>query len=238
VLDRRDPENPRQCSRQFTLACADNQQICDAPQIAEAMTKHMPRARLRVVSIDYLVANDGLARGGVDVAIGPNAAPPGSFCAELYRERGVAVVRRNHPRVEMRMTRELFNSSKHVDTLITLGQAGAGHNLAEKFFRRHGLVRNVVLSVPSFTAAAMIAVRTDCVACLPGRIAQALGRYLPLRILEVPARGFEMPLNLHWHSRTHADASAQYFRDLIISTLRDRPPARRTRATPGRAHQC
>jgi len=88
-----------------------------------------------------------------------------------------------------RLTRELFNSLQHVDVLIALGKAGSGHGLAEAFFRKHRLVRKVALAVPSFTAAAMATVHTDYVACLPRRVARTLCRYLPLKILELLARG-------------------------------------------------
>ncbi len=224
VLDQERDVDPAQCTRRFTLACADSQQIHDVPRIAKALSKRMPRARLRVVSIDYLLANDGLRRGDVDVAMGPRLAQPGLFCEDLYREDGVAVVRRDHPLVAKRMTSELFNSLEHVDVLITLGQGGHGHSQAEKFFRKHRLVRNVALAVPSFTAAALTAVQTDYVACIPRGVAESLSQYAPLKILELPVRGLSVGLTLIWHSRSRTDANIRLFRELIVATLKKRGP--------------
>ena len=199
------------------------------PRIAKALSERMPRARLRVVSIDYLLANDGLTRGDVDVAMGPRLAQPGLFCEDLYREDGVVVVRRDHPLVTKRMTSGLFNSLEHVDVLITLGQGGHGHSRAEKFFRKHGLVRHVALAVPSFTAAALAAVQTDYVACIPRGVAEALSRYVPLKILELPVRGLSVGVTLIWHSRTQSDATLRHFRELIVATLKDRRAETRDR---------
>jgi DNA-binding transcriptional LysR family regulator len=223
-------EDPVQCARQFTFACADNQQIHDVPRIAEAMATQMPQARLRVVSPDYLEANDGLSRGLVDAAIAPRRAQPGVFCAQLYTETGVVIARRDHPLVRRTVTRELFNSLGHIDTHIALGQPEQGHATCEQFFRRHRLVRHVALVVPSFTAAAMVAARTDYIACVPKRVALALAEHSSLRVLDMPARGLEITLYLCWHTRTHADAMARYFRELIITALRENGAPRRPAA--------
>jgi DNA-binding transcriptional LysR family regulator len=219
--------DPARCTRHFTLSCADNLQIHDVPRIAAAMARRMPHARLRVDSPDYLLANDGLARGLVDLATGPRISQPGYFCVRLYSDTGVAVVRRDHPRVGRTLTRDLFNTLPHVDTYITLGQAGQGHATSERFFRRHRLERHVALAVPTFTAAAMVALRTDYIACLPSRVAYGLAQHLPLRVLELPARGLDVAIHLIWHARTHIDAAARYFRELVVDTLRkaDATPA-------------
>jgi DNA-binding transcriptional LysR family regulator len=235
VLNRERDVDPAECTRRFTLACADSQQIHDVPRIAKALSERMPRARLRVVSIDYLLANDGLTRGDVDVAMGPRLAQPGLFCEDLYREDGVVVVRRDHPLVTKRMTSELFNSLEHVDVLITLGQGGHGHRQAEKFFRKHGLVRHVALAVPSFTAAVLAAAQTDYVACILRGVAEALSQYVPLKILELPVRGLSVGLTLIWHSRTQSNATLRHFRELIVATLKNMRAKLGSRTCPQRA---
>jgi DNA-binding transcriptional LysR family regulator len=107
-----------------------------------------------------------------------------------------------------------------MDVLITLGQGGHGHRQAEKFFRKHGLVRHVALAVPSFTAAVLAAAQTDYVACIPRGVAEALSQSVPLKILELPVRGLSVGLTLIWHSRTQSDATLRHFRELIVATLK------------------
>src|SRR4051812_5096873 len=56
--------------RELTLAVADVGQLVRLPSIVKALATRMPRARLRVVSIDGLVALGGLSGTQVDVVIG------------------------------------------------------------------------------------------------------------------------------------------------------------------------
>jgi DNA-binding transcriptional LysR family regulator len=221
ALDRDTVFDPREATTHFTLACADSQQIHDVPKIAAMLSKKMPRATLSVVSIDFLLANDGLNSGSVDAAFAPRIDGQGLHYAHLYDEVGVAVVRRDHPRVKSRLTKTLFNSEPHVDVLIALGQGGHGRTGIEKVFRAAGLERRVVISVSSFTAAALIASKTDHVACLPRRVARTLAPLLGLRILPLPIPEAKLDVGLVWHERTNASVERRYFRDQVLAVLRE-----------------
>jgi DNA-binding transcriptional LysR family regulator len=226
-------------TRAFTLAAADGNQVADVPCVVEAFARELPRARLRIVSSDYLVSSDGLATGEIDAAFGVEGMPlgPGMHSRTVYEEVGTLVVRRDHPRIRERMTPELFNSLRHIDVQVALGKTGAGHAIAELVWRRQGLSRAVALTVPHFVAAAMAAARTDYVAALPRRVAETICPLLPLKIAEP---SFTMPsaaVTLFWHSRTDGDAGARYFRDLIAAAVRDPragAPVRQERAKSSR----
>src|SRR5271170_4944580 len=56
---------PEQSTRTFTVAAADNHQTSEGSRIAAAFARRLPRAELRMVSADFLVATDGLASGEV-----------------------------------------------------------------------------------------------------------------------------------------------------------------------------
>jgi DNA-binding transcriptional LysR family regulator len=218
-------------TRAFTLAAADGNQVCDVPRIVETFARELPRARLRVVSSDYLVSSDGLATGEIDAAFGVAGMPlgTGQHSRPLYEEVGALAVRRDHPRVRDRMTPELFNSLRHIDVQVALGRTGAGHDIAERTWRALGLSRQVVLTVPHFVAAALAAARSDYVAALPRRVALVL---CPLLGLKMARPTFEMPkaaVTMVWHVRTDADAGAQYFRELIARATRDPKTSKRRR---------
>jgi hypothetical protein len=68
----------------------------------------------------------------------------------------------------------------------------------------------------------MVVAHTDNIACIPRRVALALTEHAPLRVLDLPARGLEIWPYLWWHARTHVDAAAGYFRELIITALREK----------------
>lgn len=217
--------------RTFTLCLADSHQTHDAPLIAQAVARRMPRARLRIVSPDFLVATDGLATGSIDAAFFPQFPLPAGLRAQvLFDELAMLAVRRNHPTVKRQVSREQFNTLRHIDVQVALGRPGAGHEAAERHWKQAGLHRDVFLTVPSFVAAAMAAADTDCIAALPDRVATLFARLLPLKIVRATFALPTLPTQLVWHERTHADAGARFFRELIVATVGK--PARR--AAPGR----
>jgi DNA-binding transcriptional LysR family regulator len=221
ILDCKRGFQPAETTRGFTVAAPDGNQVCDVPAIVETFARELPRAKLRIVSADYLLSSDGLATGEIDAAFGVAGMPlrAGQQSRPLYEEIGTLVVRRDHPRIRDRLTPKLFNSAQHIDVQLALGRAGTGHQIAEQKWRALGLQREVVLAVPHFVAAALAAARSDYVAALPRRVAMTLASMLPLRITRPT---FEMPrvaVTLVWHARTDADAGARYFRELIARAV-------------------
>ena len=219
MLDRRGFV-PEETARTFTIALADSYQVCDAPRIARAFSARLPRAALRVVSADYLAATDGLASGDVDVTFAPaQSVQPGMRSTPLFEERGALVVRRNHPRVGRRMTRELFNALPHIDVHVVLGRPGTGHRVAQRQWEEARVRRRVVLTVPYFFVAAMAAAETDAVAALPERVAELAVRLLPLKQVTAVFPLPRLTTAMVWHERTEADPGARYFRKLVAEAV-------------------
>src|SRR5580693_3705199 len=54
AVDRGPSFVPRETTRTFTIAAADNHQTSEAPRIAAAFAKSLPHAELRMVSADFL----------------------------------------------------------------------------------------------------------------------------------------------------------------------------------------
>jgi DNA-binding transcriptional LysR family regulator len=213
-------------TRRFTLACSDAEQVSEVPRIAAAFARKLPNASLRVMSVDQLESMGGLASGEVDAAIAPAHHPlPDVHASDLYEEEGVLIVRKGHPHVRRRMSKEQFNSLRHIDILLALGGPGIGHRIVEEFFASHGLHRDIAISVPSFAAAAAIAVQTDWVAGMPRRMATAFLRQMPLITVAMPVPAVRFRIQLVWHERTHKDAGAGVFRALILAAVRTRSQA-------------
>jgi DNA-binding transcriptional LysR family regulator len=168
----------------------------------------------------------GLASGEVDAAIAPAHGPlPDVHASELYEEEGVLIVRKDHPHVRRRMSKEQFNSLRHIDILLALGGPGIGHRVVEEFLASHGLHRDIAISVPSFAAAAAIAAQTDWVAGMPRRMALSFLRQMPLITVEMPVPAVRFRIQLVWHERTHKDTGAEVFRELILDSVRTRSQA-------------
>jgi DNA-binding transcriptional LysR family regulator len=213
------PFEPQTSTRVYSLALSDTDQLSSLSRVARAFTRSLPSARLEIVSIDTLISSGGLDGSSVDAAIVPPGPPDGTHLRPLYEDEAVFVVRKRHPRIGRRLTPALFNAEGHVDVHLVLGKAGIGHRAAEDAFARHGLSRRVAVTVPTFAAAATVVASTDLLAGMPRRVATTLARSLPLVVLPPPMPALRFPMMLAWHERTHQDAAAAYFRDLIASAL-------------------
>jgi DNA-binding transcriptional LysR family regulator len=219
IVERDRRFDPSAETRTFTLACTDSHELSDLPRILRLFTRRLPRATLRIVSIDRVIMDDGLA-SDVDATIAPTVtiAPPLQH-QPLYIEEGVAVVRRDHPRVRRSLTRALFQELPHVDVRVA-GDQSPHHRAAEARLARLSLQRQVAMIVPRFMAAAIAVSQTDCLAALPRRFATAAARILPLKLLPLPFPAPQLPLSLAWHLRTDTADVMRFFRALIQEALR------------------
>jgi DNA-binding transcriptional LysR family regulator len=211
---------PEESTRTFTIALADSHQATEVPRIARAFAKRLPHATLRVVSADYLAATDGLSSGDIDVAFAPEQAVlPVMRSQRVFEESAALVVRRDHPRIGRRITRELFNQLPHIDVHVALGRPGTGHRVAQRGWERAGVRRRVVLTVPYFMTAALAAAATDCIAGLPDRMAALCVSLLPLKKVAAAFPLPSMTTVMIWHQRTDADPGACAFRDVVAGAV-------------------
>ena len=212
---------PRDSTRRFTLAAADNHQVGEIPKIAAVFARELPRAELRIVSADFLAATDGLAKGEIDAAFVPtDMVLPGHHGTVVFEERAALVVRRDHPKVRGKLTPKLFGELPHIDVEVALGRKGVGHQQAARHWRQSGLERHVRITVPYFTTAALVAARTDCIAGLPNRVAEALVAILPIKIVPTTFPLPTMRISLVWHDRTDGDPGARFFRKVVVDAVR------------------
>jgi DNA-binding transcriptional LysR family regulator len=218
-----DAFDPATTDRELTLAIADVVQVVKLPAIVAALASRMPRARLRVLSIDALVASGGLAGTAVDVVLGAGDKGAGVHAQPLYDESIVLVARAGHPTIRPRLTKAQLAALRHVDVQVVQGTSNRG--LAASYAAL-GVTRDVSLVVPTFTAAAAVVARTDLVASLPASLLDVFGKRLALRRIMTPLAPLATTINLLWHERTDGDPALRIFREVVVQATGSRPSTR------------
>ncbi|HET7540644.1 MAG TPA: LysR family transcriptional regulator [Polyangiaceae bacterium] len=208
--------DPRTAQAVLTLALADAGQLARLPRLAASVAERMPRARLRVVNVDTMLALGGLGGTEVDAAIGVSHAAPGIHRQALYTERYVVVARRGHPRLTARASLRALAVEGHAEVHVAFGKPSS---VLERAYKNVGLVRTVAVVVPTFTAAAAVVAATDLVAAIPESVVHALGPALDLSIVSTPLRIAPLAMYLSWHQRTHSDPALSLFRKLIVQAV-------------------
>jgi DNA-binding transcriptional LysR family regulator len=209
--------DPATCSRRFTLAVADAGQLAYVPRIVGRMASELPKAQLRVVGIDALVALGDLGSSEIDVHIGVRGQGPGLHHEPLMEERTVMIARRRHPVTRGRPSRARLEALRHVQIEMVPGR-GLRDPVGEAF-RRANVRRVVAVSVPTFTAAAAVVATTDLVAMVPASFARTYAAQLGVAVIDGAAPAHRVQLVLSWHDRSHTDPASIAFRSLIKAAL-------------------
>jgi len=204
--------DPATTDRELTLAIADVGQVVRLPQMVAALGRRLPRARLRVLSIDTLAALGGLAGTEIDASIGAGERGPGVHAQPLYDEHFVLVARAGHPTVRRRVSAAQLAAVRQVEVHVAPGH---GNRALAASYAALSVVRDVAVTVPTFTAAAAIVASTDLVASLPDSLLRLLAPRLGLRKVATPLAPVTTRINLLWHERTHQDPVLQLFRDVL-----------------------
>ncbi|MEI9938637.1 MAG: LysR family transcriptional regulator [Pseudomonadota bacterium] len=216
VVTRR-PFDAATCTRTFTLAMADAGQIAWLPSIAAMLSQAMPLARLRVVGIESLLTLGDLGSGEIDLHFGVRATGPGIHADTLYDEPLLLLARGDHPESHRTLSRERLSSLNHVGVEVAPGRGF--RDPLTKSYAHARLPRSVVMTVPTFAAAASVAAATDFVATLPRSLLQAQGHALGLVALSGPIPKHAVGMALCWHERTHSDPGAAAFRGLVRGAI-------------------
>ncbi len=201
------------CTRMFTLAVADAGQVTWVPRIAAAMAREMPLAHLRVIGIDSLISLGDLTSSEVDLHLGKPAKGPGLHVEALFEEQTVLVARRSHPAARKRVSRRELGTLRHVRVEML-----PGRSLRDPIavaYARADVPRVVVMTVPSFAAAATVVASSDLVTTVPASLHAVQGAKWGLRAVTGPLPMHTIEMALCWHERTHADPAVVAFRALV-----------------------
>lgn len=206
--------DPATSTREFTLACADYYGMVVVPPLAAALREQAPRATLRVLTLDQLVAGGGLARE-VDVHVGrPPTLPAGCRVQSLFEERFVCVTRKT--KAAARMSLREFAAAEHVRVQVL----DAVRDPIDVALQARGIERNVALTVAHFSLAPLVVLRTGWIATMSERLARLYAGFLPLTLRAPPFALSARPVQMIWHERTHADPATRFFRALVVAASR------------------
>jgi DNA-binding transcriptional LysR family regulator len=169
--------------RDFRLAAPDHLGTILAVPLVQHFRKRAPNARFALSVLLGEDALEQLRRNQSDVALGQFLGDLDGFNVKrLYTDRYVLVARRNHPGLTARLSKKQFERLEHV----AISAGGDFRVLTDAQFRRLGVSRRIVATVPRFTTAFETVSRTDAVAIAPERLARAQANTFGLKIFALP----------------------------------------------------
>ena len=209
---------PEDADRLFTLAPNSYAELTLMPALVARLRDLAPAIKLRFTAFGNDLSETGVTSGATAMVLGRIVDPPDNLIVQHLMDESLAcVVRTDHPDIGASISREQYESLKHVNVLPP-GRLRVGLFQA---LEKHHLKRDVAISVTHFlTVPEMIAV-TDYCATLPSLICRKLERDPRLKVLPAPVDLGTFPLEMAWHVRYRNDPAHQWLRSLVaeVATL-------------------
>jgi DNA-binding transcriptional LysR family regulator len=212
----RAPFDPATSERRFRLLLSDVGMILFAPPLTARLAAAGPGLTLEAVPLDSRHFEAKLASGEADLALGVfPGAPRGLRRQPLYVDRYASVARRTHPDLRRLRTAAGFRRARHV--IVAASDTGHGaHEVVQDALDAALAPETVLLRLPSFVAAAVVASQSDGVATVPANLARALAG-LQLAGFRPPIAIPPIPVAQYWHERYQRDPGHRWLRETCFA---------------------
>ena len=219
--------------REFRVGAADFLTATFLGEVVELMRKEAPMTRLSVIplrgDLDYETA---LANGELDLVIGnwPNP-PPQLHLSILLEDDIVCLMGKQNPLAE-NMTQANYLAAAHI---VPLPYSNMHRGVVETHLSSMRLARNAVITLPFFSIAPYLLVRSDLVFTTSRHFANYYADFLPLKIVTPPIAFPEMRFYQLWHERTHRSNAHEWLRSVFTKASRQTREANRKSAKLAKA---
>jgi DNA-binding transcriptional LysR family regulator len=227
------PFVPQTTARTFHIAAGDYSTAMILPSLMARITVVAPQVHLRVFPANRLDVIANLDDGRIDLAFGWfDSVPERMRRSSVAVEREVILVREGHPLTEGEVTTERLLSFRRIVVELTGSeeQAVAGFLDERGSSRRvwidrllvgatpgnEGLIGEVAMSVPYFSAVPSVLQLTDMVAVLPQQLALRMSRQDKVVVLDTPYQPAEVRVDAVWHERIDRDAGGRWLIDQLL----------------------
>lgn len=205
--------DPATADLTVSMAASDYGQYAVLMPLAVALGREAPGLRLAFRALDAANLAQQMERGEVDVALmTPQIAPARLRMRNLFEERYVAILRRNHPAAGGVLDLDTYCGLEHV---VVSPQGGGFAGPADDALAAHGRVRRVALSAASFLIVPELIERSDMVALIPERIARDRADRLQMFAPPLPVPGFSIAMV--WHDRTNDHPAQRWLRTRLLA---------------------
>ena len=204
--------DPATLTRAFKLLVSEVGMIVFLPALMRRVAQEGPSLSVDAVPLDARPYETKLESGEADLALGAFPKPAlGLRRQRLYSTTYLSLARIGHPDQGALRTRAGFLSARHI--MVTASNTGhAAHRNAQQSLDVEISPSNVMLRLPSFTAAAVVASQTDGIATLPMKLARILAEQLGLVAFKPPVTFPSIEIAQYWHERFHRDAGHKWLR--------------------------
>lgn len=206
--------NPATAQSTFRIAASDYVETTIGINLIQQLTTQAPGIRIRITNLNKETVMDAIDDNRIDLFIGAKL-PLKSWHVEqnLYREEFVCVFKSDDALTELSM--EDYIRRSHLLVSMRDDFQGAGDEILEQQQQS----RQVIWSTPHFMAIPFLLANSDCVALLPGRMAQQCAKAMDLKLLPPPMMMEGFTVSMIWHQRNTNRPQHQWLRQQVIDAV-------------------
>ncbi|TDF64945.1 LysR family transcriptional regulator [Cupriavidus sp. L7L] len=203
--------DPAKSHRKFFISMTDISHLEFLPALVNRVNEVAPTVQIEVMRITGETSKQ-LEAGESDLAIGfMPELEAGFYQQRLFTQGFACVVRKDHPRVNVRVTAAIFRNERHV----AITAAGTGHDLVERKLAELKMERQLALTLPTLPGLGNLLANTDLLATVPERVANMLMRIANVKALPPPVSFPSFSIKQHWHERYHHDPANRWLRSVV-----------------------
>lgn len=209
--------DPQSSTRVFKIATTDYFETIALPGLLAHLRERAPGVQIITRPLHGSLPKEELEAGSIDLAIAGyfGALPEGYYKQLLFKDDFVCVSGEKKFGGKQGMSVKEYADSKH----ILISPSGDMKSKSEAILKRHGHAQEFVAGISSFSAPGWVVAETDYLLTCPRRLAQTFGRYLPVKVRELPFKMEEISVVQVWHLRNHKDPAHVWLRGTIKKTL-------------------
>lgn len=208
---------PKTTKRTFVISTLDYAELIVSDKFMKRLEQAAPNSKITFMSRTQY-AFDHLAKGICDVvlAVKPKQCPEDIVVEELYKDRLVCIVDKEHPLANKPITLDDFLSFPHCilktdfdEPMVDIALAAINKS------------RKITKESPNFVAAITSLKGTNMIISVPASAARIAKNLVDFVINDMPFEAPELTICMMWHKRNEDRPGHLWFREQLKSAFQD-----------------
>lgn len=203
--------DPSTAHRNFHIGVPDYAGVFLLPRLCAYLDVHAPEVSLSILPLDDRKSADVVAYEGVELRMtihGEEGITRPVQTERLIEDKFMVLMRREHPLARRQITLEEYLKARHVKV------TGLG-NAIDNRLAQMGLVRQIMVKIPSWQGLLAIVESTNLVTLIPKHWTHWNEIRNRFAFMPLPLDDFFLTIDALWHPRNEHDLGHRWFRGVI-----------------------
>lgn len=222
-INQPDEFNPDTSHQKFNIALVESAYPLILPHFLPALFSNAPNVSISshnwsdstFESLRNGELDIGITGRDIDITHAALTMPTPKYISEteIYRDRQMCVVRKDHPILNKDWNLDRYLNLRHIQVRCD----GSDRWLLDYKLAESGLERDIAITVPDFNSASALCTYSDFIFTAPSYFTRLVADHYDLTVIPLPMAFPPMAYTLFWSSDRGNDPALHWLKSLIIS---------------------